>query len=128
LLLAKHSSSRLGIPRSAVATPFFQAFIDYRQGQNETTTWGDCQLELLSFHPSKLAYDVALDILDDANGDCILTFVVRNDLYRHEDAEQLAKSYKILTEAFASRPEALLSEPDMFDEEEIEEVLNSGRG
>lgn len=102
--------------------------MDYRQGQREKTTWGDCQLELLSFHPSKLAYDLALDIVDNADGDCLMTFVVRDDLYSRQDAERLAKSYELLIKAFASQSKATLGEPDMFDLEEIEEALSLGKG
>ncbi|KAF3763037.1 hypothetical protein M406DRAFT_20609, partial [Cryphonectria parasitica EP155] len=118
----------LGVSRSAVTTPIFQAFIDYRLGRGETMRWGDCELELQQFRPSKLAYDVAMDIVDNADGDCHLTFVVRDDLYSQEDVEQLAKSYVLLASAFASQPDKALKEVDIFDEVEIEEALNLGRG
>lgn len=124
----RHSFSRLGVARSAVTTPIFQAFVDYRLGRGEKMSWGDCQLELLSFQPSKVAYDVALDIIDNAGGDCSLTFIVRDDLYSREDAERLARSYIILASAFAAQPKTALGEMDVFEMEEIEEALNLGRG
>ncbi|KAK4235121.1 hypothetical protein C8A03DRAFT_46686 [Achaetomium macrosporum] len=121
--------NELAIPRSATTSPIFQAFVDYRQGQREKTAWGDCELELMRFDPSKLAYDVALDIIDDADGgDCLLTFVVRDDLYTQQHAERLADSYGRLVTAFASQSRASPAEVQIFGEEEIEEALSLGRG
>lgn len=120
---------RLAIPRSASTTPLFQAFIDYRMGQQEKTTFGDCQLEIDSFRLAKLTYDVSLDIIDGAgDGESILSFIVRGDLYSREDTEQLAHSYVRLAEAFASQPGARIGEPRMFSEVETEEALALGRG
>lgn len=119
---------RLGVPRSATTTPIFQAFIDYRQGQRQKSKWGDCQLELARFDPSRLSYDLSLDIVEDVDGDSRLTFIVRDDLYSYEDCEQLSKSYQLLLKAFASQPTTTLTKPPMFDDEEIEEALTLGRG
>ncbi len=63
--------------------------------------WGDRDLELMAFEASKSAYDLALDIIDDPNGECLLMLVVRKDLYTIADAELPTKSYEILVKAFA---------------------------
>ena len=91
-------------------------------------SWGDYQLDLLSFKPSKVAYDVAVDIIDNLDGDCHLTLIVRDDLYDQADAKQIAESYVCLTNAFAAQPTTTLSEALMFDNAEIEGALNLGRG
>ncbi|KAI0434876.1 hypothetical protein F5Y09DRAFT_354859 [Xylaria sp. FL1042] len=119
--------SELGVARSATTTPIFQAFMDYRL-VGETMNWGEFQLELLSFQPSIMAYDVAVDIFDNAGGDCRLTFIVRSDLYSQADVEQLAESYVSLVGAFAREPQATICEVEMFDDGKIQEALDLGRG
>jgi hybrid polyketide synthase/nonribosomal peptide synthetase ACE1 len=120
--------SRLGAPRSATSTPIFQSFVDYRLGQREKTAWADCQLEMLSFQVSKLAYDVALDIIDDPDGDCLVMLIVRKDLYSQRDAECLVKSYSRLVDAFTAHPSTALDEPEIFDPAEIDRAIGFSRG
>lgn len=111
-----------------MTTPIFQAFIDYRLARGESMMWGDCHLELMSFKLSKMAYDVAMDIVDNANGDCSLTFIFRDDLYNQVDAERFAKSYMSLAKVFASEPNTKLGSAKVYDEVEIKDALNFGRG
>ncbi|KAI8623593.1 hypothetical protein F5Y19DRAFT_481509 [Xylariaceae sp. FL1651] len=119
--------SELGIARSATTTPIFQAFMDYRL-VGETMNWGEFQFKLLSFQRSIMAYDVAVDIFDNAGGDCHLTFIVRDDLYSQADVEQLAESYVCLVEALAREPHATGCEAQIFEESKIQNALDLGRG
>ncbi|KAI0450748.1 hypothetical protein F5B21DRAFT_507934 [Xylaria acuta] len=117
----------LGIARSATTTPIFQAFMDYRL-VGETMNWGEFQFELLSFQRSIMAYDVALDIFDNAGGDYGLTFIIRDDLYSQADVEQLAESYVCLVNALAREPQMTTCEAQMFEESKIQNALDLGRG
>lgn len=119
---------RLGVARSATTTPIFQAFIDYRLIPGDNMMWGDCQSELMSFRLSKMAYDVAMDIIDNPNGDCSLTFIFRDDLYSQADAERLAKSYLSLAKAFADQSNTTMGSAKVYDEVEIKDALSCGRG
>jgi hybrid polyketide synthase/nonribosomal peptide synthetase ACE1 len=119
---------RLRVARTATAPPIFQAFVDYRLARGEKMTWGDCQLELLSFQTSKMAYDIAVDIIDNADGDCRFEFIVRDDIYTQEDVQQLADSYALLCEAFASQPHRTLGQAEIFEETQLKESLEMGRG
>ncbi|TGJ81686.1 hypothetical protein E0Z10_g7081 [Xylaria hypoxylon] len=92
--------SELGVARSATTTPIFQAFMDYRL-VGETMGWGEFQLELLSFRPSIMAYDVTVDIFDNAGGDCRLSFIA---------------------------PQSTICEPEIFDDDKIQSALDLGRG
>lgn len=123
-----HILSRLDVPRSAVTTPIFQAFMDYRLGWGETVRWGDCQLGLLSFQPNKLSYDIAVDIIDAPNGDCTLTFIVRDDLYSPADIDQLSTSYMVLAKSLAAEPTAPVGDAEIFDEAQIKKAVDCGRG
>ncbi|KAI1772793.1 amino acid adenylation domain-containing protein [Hypoxylon cercidicola] len=120
--------NELNVARSATCTPIFQCFIDYRSGHRERTTWADCSLEMLTFQASKLAYDVALDIIDDPNGDSLVMLIVRKDLYCDNDARFLAHSFECLVNAFAEQPDMLLSEPETFSSAESEVAVNFGKG
>lgn len=122
-------SNSLGVPRSASHTPIFQTFFDYRQGMRKKQPWGNCELEMLSFQASKVPYDLALDIIDDAgDGDCLLMLIVREDMYSKQDAEVLLQSYGQLVKAFAESPGLSFAEPDMFEKAEVERSLTFGRG
>lgn len=126
--LTKQSNS-LGVPRSASHTPIFQTFFDYRQGMRKKQPWGNCELEMLSFQASKVPYDLALDIIDDAgDADCLLMLIVREDMYSKQDAEVLLRSYGQLVKVFAESPSVSFAEPDMFETSEVERSLTFGRG
>ncbi|KAH8897379.1 amino acid adenylation domain-containing protein [Thozetella sp. PMI_491] len=118
----------LAAPRSAACTPIFQAFIDYRMGQRETTAWADCELQLMSLQVSKLAYDVTLDIIDDPEGECIFMLIVRKDLYSQRDAERLLKSYVHLVTEFAENSSKALNEAQLFEVTEVDRALTLSRG
>lgn len=102
--------------------------MDYRLARGEQMLWGDNQLDLLSFHASKVAYDVAVDIIDNADGDCLVTFIMRDDIYSRADAAQLAKSYVHLATTFAAQSDMILGQADILDKSHIEETLALGRG
>lgn len=123
-----HLSIRLDVARSAVTTPIFQAFMDYRLARGERMSWGVCQLELRSFLRSKVAYDISVDIIDNADGDCRLTFIVRDDLYTQADVEQISKSYVLLANTLAAQPTAPLGDADFISREEMSQALDLGRG
>ncbi|KAK7756325.1 NRPS [Diatrype stigma] len=120
--------TRLDPPRSATHTPIFQCFVDYRSGLRKTSTWADCQLELVSFHASTLAYDIALDIIDDPDDDCLAMLILRKDLYNKHDAECLVYSYQKLVEHFSWYPEITLSEPVIFDSRDTQRALDFSKG
>ncbi|KAI0378982.1 amino acid adenylation domain-containing protein [Hypomontagnella monticulosa] len=120
--------NQLDIPRSATSTPIFQCFVDYRLGQQEKMEWAGCQLELVSFQASKLAYDVTLDIIDDPNGDCLTMLIVRKDLYNKQCATLLANGFQQLVREFASQPDSSTAAPEIFEQAEVEKSLSFCKG
>ena len=83
---------------------------------------------MLSFTASKLGYDVSVDIIDNPNSDCLAMLIVRKDLYGPKDAERLATSYSHLIQQFVAQPRALVSEPSLFLQNEIDEAFKFSRG
>ncbi len=123
---------RLNVSRSTSHTPLFQSFVNYRQGLLKTTHWGkgdnNLALHSIEIGISKMAYDVTLEILDYADGECVQTLVVRKDLYGLAEVQNLAKSYERLMEAFVADPNLSLDRPDLFAPAEIQGVLRFSRG
>ncbi|KAI0799232.1 hypothetical protein GGR55DRAFT_692856 [Xylaria sp. FL0064] len=111
--------NELDVPRSSRHTPIFQCFLDYRLGVQEKRRWGDLDMEMISFQASKSPYDLALDIIDNPDGDCLLMFVVRSDLYQKRDLEVISKSYEILVKSFSSKPDASIDQVDIYTAEDI---------
>ncbi|EDO01652.1 hypothetical protein SS1G_04127 [Sclerotinia sclerotiorum 1980 UF-70] len=120
--------NELNAPRSSAYTPIFQCFVNYRQGQKEKTLWAGCELEMLSFCASRSAYDLALDIIDNADGETLLMFSGRKDLYDGYAMQTLMGSYRELVKSFAYDPEVLLSQPSLFKAVEIDKAMKFGRG
>ncbi|KAK4207461.1 hypothetical protein QBC37DRAFT_455500 [Rhypophila decipiens] len=128
--------NELGVQRSANTTPIFQAFADYRLARGDKTRWGAAhQLELVSLQLSQVAYDIAIDILDNnklnsrlpANS-CKITLILRSDLYSQDDAQRLADSYSQLVATFAATPGCPVGEADVFSPSEMQHSLSLGRG
>lgn len=123
--------TELGAPRSASHTPIFQCLVDYRVGQRpKAALSADIELELLSYALEKVAYDVALDVVDDPDedGDCTFMLIVRKDVYSRQDAESLLASYERLVKALVEDPKTQLDELDVYDPMEVDRALAFGRG
>lgn len=120
--------NELGITRSAAHSPLFQAFIDYRQGAREKSTFGDCEMEMIEFEAGRTAYDLSLDIIDDTAGQPLLMFMAQSSLYTNRDTEILAQSYVNLVEAFAKEPELVLDQAPLWTAAETRKALRLGTG
>ncbi|KAI9738829.1 MAG: putative Hybrid PKS-NRPS biosynthetic cluster [Cirrosporium novae-zelandiae] len=118
----------LDIPRSATHTPLFQVFVDYRLGQQERQSFGECENLSEEWHVGKTGYDLSVDIVENAAGDSKITFRSQKYLYSSGDAEILMKSYISLLEAFSKDPSLQLETPEHFSPSDIEKAIMVGRG
>ncbi len=75
-----------------------------------------------------MPYDITLEMVDYADGECLQTLVVRKDLYGPTEATLLAKSYERLLKAFVANPALCLDQPDLFEPTEVQEVMKFSRG
>lgn len=92
-------------------------------------SWGECELELLSFQASELPYDLSFDIIDDSGTNtCHLMLIARGDIYSKENVETLLESLKKMIHAFIDTPNSAFVDPDIFDAGKIEKALQFGRG
>lgn len=98
-------SIRLGLQRQAKDFPFVQVFADYRMGQRETTQWGPNNQVVMMGLDLNVPYDVYLDTIDEAGGDCIHEFFLRKDLFGKPEADRFAKDYEQLIRAVVEQPD-----------------------
>ena len=119
--------AELNVGRSSLYSPFFQAFFDYRQGQQEKLPFGNTTFEFLGLQPGRTAYDLTLDITDSPDNALIL-FRTQAGLYDETATQLLLNTYVHLLEVFANDASLPLQEPPLFSDEELKRSLDVGRG
>ena len=91
-------------------------------------SFGECQLEITEFEAGKTAYDLSLDIIDDAAGQPLLMFMAQASLYSRQATEIIAQSYVNLVEAFAKEPELAFDQPSLYNAADTALAIEYGRG
>jgi len=117
-----------GVDRSASYSPLFQAFIDYRQGAKEIQPFSDCELQVMSFDTGQNGYDVALDIVDTAGGECWLMLTTQESLYGPEEAELIMSSFVHLVKSSINHPGQPANNVDPHAPETRSQALQFGKG
>lgn len=119
---------KLGAPRSPNHSPVFQAFIDYRQGAAETQPFDSCELYGDMFEMGKTAYDINIDIIDNPNGDTLITFMLQDSLYSQDAVELVGKSYLHLVDQICANPSLEMKDASLFSQEDINKSIALGQG
>lgn len=120
--------TELNINRSSLHSPFFQAFLDYRQGIQERLPWGNCQFEFRDVHPGRTAYDITLDVTDWNATDSLVMFRVQKGLYDLTAANLLMETYVHLLDTLTSNPSLSLQATPLFSEAQLTQAVQIGRG
>jgi hybrid polyketide synthase/nonribosomal peptide synthetase ACE1 len=120
--------SELSVQRSVTHTPLFQAFVNYRQNIQETTTFCGCAAEGELVSSGRNAYDVSLDIVDSSSRDNLIILAVNADMYSEEDARVLQKSYIHLLQTFAYNPAARIVWPSLHLHADADASIALGNG
>lgn len=120
--------SELNVSRSASHSPLFQAFVDYRQSIEEKQAFGDCIMEGREYEVGRTAYDVALDVTDNARGEALLMLAVQASIYSSEAAATLLRCYTKLLHQFCKNPSGRVNEVSLYWEEDIKKAIVAGRG
>jgi hybrid polyketide synthase/nonribosomal peptide synthetase ACE1 len=119
--------SELNVARSSLHSPFFQAFLDYRQGVQERHPWGNCQAELQDVRPGRTAYDITLDVTD-SNTDSRIVFRVQKSLYDLTAANLFLDTYVQFLDTVTSQPSLSLVDTPLFSQTQLERSTQIGRG
>ncbi|KAF3769442.1 hypothetical protein M406DRAFT_20616, partial [Cryphonectria parasitica EP155] len=120
--------AELNVPRSAAYSPFFQAFFDYRQGQQEVMQFANTKWEFLDLHPGQTAYDMTLDVTDSPDSGARILFRTQAALYDATVAQLLLNTYVHLLETFVGDASLQLKDPPLFSDKECTRALAVGRG
>ncbi|KAK4146869.1 uncharacterized protein C8A04DRAFT_25448 [Dichotomopilus funicola] len=105
--------TELGVERSAGHSPFFQAFLDYRLGSQEKHSFGssgtgkegECEFELTRARPGRTAYDVTLDVMENA-ADALVVVRMQKGLYEEGAAGLVLDLFVKVVEQMVGNSEA----------------------
>lgn len=115
------------VPRSSAHAPFFQVFFDYRQGVQETQKFGDCELHMETCCTGRTAYDISVDIVDDASGPVVI-LQTQKSLYDLTATKLLLDTFVNLLDVFVKNPLLTLEETPLFGESQLKRALEVGKG
>jgi hybrid polyketide synthase/nonribosomal peptide synthetase ACE1 len=121
--------TELGIDRTGTAAPIFQVFLDYRQGTQERATFAGCKAEVHAWHHPRTGYDISLDILENNDGNTLLTMQLQKLLYSQEHSDLLLRTYAhFLVFTADAAKDVLLGEPATWPAQHIFTALLLGKG
>lgn len=120
--------AELNVARDSTHSPFFQAFLDYRQGLQERQPWGGCELEMQEeIHTGKTAYDVTVDVTD-SDTDAVIMFRAQKSLYDLTATNLLCETYVHFLDTLTSDPSLPLKAIPPFGEKQLANAVEIGRG
>lgn len=119
--------SELNVPRSSTHSPFFQAFFDYRPGNQDRHSWGNCQFDVQEIHPGRTAYDITLDITESTTG-ALVAIRVQKCIYDLTAANLLLSTYINLLTVLSGDVMLSLNQTPLFSDEQLNRALGLGRG
>ncbi|KAK6070456.1 polyketide synthase peptide synthetase [Seiridium cupressi] len=119
--------AELNVARSSSHSPFFQAFIDYRQGAQAKHPFGNCQFEIGEINTGKTAYDITLDVTDSLT-DVLIMFRAQKSLYDLSATKLLSETFVHFLEVLTEDTSIPLQEIPLFSERQRTEATKIGRG
>lgn len=121
--------NELEINRSAMHTPIFQIFMDYRLGDHENSRLVGCDAEL-SWNNAATGYDLHLEVLDTVDEESLVVLKAQEGLYSKEAADLLLRAFTNLLEQATQSPadRVDLSSPLLWSRKDIDDALALGKG
>jgi hybrid polyketide synthase/nonribosomal peptide synthetase ACE1 len=122
--------NELGIDRSANSPPVFQVFLDYRQGTQERAKFANFDATGEEWYHPRTGYDISVDILENTDGDTLVTLQLQQSLYTQEHTDLLLRSYVNLLEGFTKTAgrDIQIDAPSLWAEEDVSFALQIGKG
>lgn len=119
--------SELGVARSSSHSPFFQAFIDYRQGAQARYPLGNCEMEFQQIITGKTAYDITIDVTDTAEVS-VLMLRAQKGLYDLTATELLLETYVHFMDTLTRDPSLVQISIPVFSEKQRSQAIHLGCG
>ncbi|KAI1070292.1 hypothetical protein LB507_010325 [Fusarium sp. FIESC RH6] len=122
--------SELGVSRSANSPPVFQVFVDYRQGTQERAKFASFDAAGEEWYHPRTGYDISLDLLENSEGDTLVTLQLQQSLYTQEQTELFARAYVNLLKGLTKTPggDIPIMAPSVWADEDITKALQVGKG
>ena len=117
----------LGVPRSSSHSPMFQVFLDYRQLALKTPPMLESQTEGES-NFGATAYDVVLDVTDDAASDITIKWQTQKSLYNGRHTQAMMDSYIHLLHHCAKGSAGSIASAPLYRDEHVTAAIKAGRG
>lgn len=119
--------SELNVTRDSSYSPFFQAFVDYRQGAQEKHSFGNCEFEMKEVNTGKTAYDITVDITDLPT-DAAIFLRAQKSIYDLTAANLLSEIFTHFVDVLTSDPTLSLGSIPHFSESQLSQAVQVGRG
>lgn len=119
--------AELNVARSSSYSPFFQAFLDYRQGFPTKHAFGNTEFEIKTVDHGKSAYDITLDVTDSAV-DTVVMIRAQKSLYDMTATVLFSKTFTHFLETLTSDPSLSLKDTPLYGEKQRNEAIQVGRG
>lgn len=120
--------SNLSAPRSLAQDSLFQAFFNYRSHLEEPRKFCGCTSKASLLTAGNVSYDLSLDVGILNSGETEVNLYVQKDIYEHDHAEILLRSYCNIVRAFLQDPETQVNKTPLYSIDDIDEGLILGRG
>ncbi|KAJ5920032.1 hypothetical protein N7516_010890 [Penicillium verrucosum] len=117
----------LEVPRSSSHSPMFQVFLDYRQLALKTPPMLESQTEGES-NFGATAYDVVLDVTDDAASDITIKWQTQKSLYNRRHTQAMMDSYIHLLHHCAKGSAGSIASAPLYRDEHVTAAIKAGRG
>ncbi|KAI0141789.1 putative hybrid NRPS/PKS enzyme [Xylariaceae sp. FL1272] len=119
--------AELNVARSSSYNPFFQAFLDYRQGFPTKHAFGNTEFEIKTVSHGQSAYDITLDVTDSA-ADTIVMMRAQKSIYDMTATVLLSETFTHFLDTLTSDPSILLKDTPLYGEEQRTKAIPIGRG
>ncbi|KDN70032.1 putative polyketide synthase [Colletotrichum sublineola] len=118
----------LGFAGTSSHSPIFQAMVNYRPGVSDARQFCDCKSEIAAFKQGEVAYDLTLDIFENPGGACRIMLSGQSVYYGESEMAHLKRMYLELLKSVCQNPAARLSATTIYNEEDVNESIQLGRG
>jgi hybrid polyketide synthase/nonribosomal peptide synthetase ACE1 len=119
--------AELNVARSSLHSPFFQAFLDYRQGFPTKHAFGNTEFEIKTVDHGKSAYDITLDVTDSA-ADTVIMIRAQKSLYDMTATVLFSETFIHFLETLTTDASILLKDIPLFSEKQRTQAIQVGRG
>ncbi|GCB19394.1 nonribosomal peptide synthetase 14 [Aspergillus awamori] len=120
--------NELKLDRSANCSPVFQVMIQHRIENQDRVTWCNATRSRGKSLKPCTGFDLHLEIVENAEGNAVVSLETQQGLYSQEHTDLLVKTYVNLLEQLTTIPEAPLEAAELWSSEDTSMALRVATG